>query len=165
MIEQQPLSPFWEQQATIMSRRPRGRPAGIRETGPGVQARLMLPNSPQPAAPAGEGEALSLEQKREKIDKVGAWLLATDLAHPRWGEGLRTYCRLSQELQQELDGVWHYLRQPGDKYRGAATFPADTSLPFIAGTWQRLPDGRIEAHVSLFELRVMREVRDILAEE
>ena len=148
-----------------MSRRPRGRPAGIRETGPEVQAQLTLPNSPQPATPAGEGEALSLEQKREKIDKVGAWLLATDLAHPRWEEGLRTYCRLSQELQQELDGVWHYLRRPGDEYRGTVIFPADTSLPFIAGTWQRLPDGRIEALVSLFELRVMREMRDILVEE
>lgn len=161
MIEQQPLSPFWEQQATIMSRRPRGRPAGIRETGPGAQARLMLPNSSQPAAPAGEGEALSLEQKREKLDKVGAWLLAIDLAHPRWEEGLRTYCR----LRQELDGVWHYLRRPGDEYRGTVIFPAEATLPLIAGTWQRLPDGRIEAHVSLFELRVMREVRDILAEE
>ena len=72
MIEQQPLSPFWEQQATIMSRRPRGRPAGVRETKPGIQARLMLPNSSQPATLGGEGEALSLEQQREKIDRVGA---------------------------------------------------------------------------------------------
>lgn len=165
MIEQQPLSGFWEQQATIMSRRPRGGPAGIRETEPGVQARLMLPNSSQPATPAGEGEALSLEQKREKIDKVGVWLLDADLAHPRWEEGLRTYCQLSQELQQELDGVWHYLRQTGDEERGTIIFPAEATLPLIAGTWQRLPDGRIEAHVSLFELRVMREMRDILAEE
>ena len=157
------LSAYWQQQAAIMSQRPRGR--RVRATVPEGQAQLTLPNSPQPATPAGEGEALSLEQKREKIDRIGAWLLDTDLAHPRWEEGMRTYCRLSQELQQELDGVWHYLRQPGDDYRATVIFPADSSLPFIAGTWQRLSDGRIEAHVSLFELRVMREMRDILAEE
>ena len=165
MIEQQPLSPFWEQQASIMSRRPRGRPARVRETGPEIQAQPMLPNSAQAAPPAGEGESLSPEQQREKLDMVGAWLLANDLAHPRWEEGLRTYGRLSQELQQRLDGVWHYLRQPGDEYRSIVTFPMDATLPFIAGTWQRLSEGRIEARVSLFELRVMREMRDILAEE
>lgn len=165
MTEQQALSPFWEQQASIMSRRPRGWPAGVRETEAGTQGQLTLPNSAQATPPAGEGESLSLEQQREKIDRIGAWLLANDLAHPRWEQGLRTYCRLSQELQQQLDGVWHYLRQPGDEYRDTLAFPADTSLPFITGTWQRLSDGRIEARVSLFELRVMREMRNILAGE
>jgi hypothetical protein len=41
-------------------------------------------------------------------------------------------------------------------------FPADTPLPFPAGRWRRLEDGRIEALLSYNDLRVMRLWRDEL---
>lgn len=39
-------------------------------------------------------------------------------------------------------------------------FPANTSLPFPAGSWRRLDDGRIEAMLSYVDLEQMRMWRD-----
>jgi hypothetical protein len=45
-------------------------------------------------------------------------------------------------------------------------FPADTRLPFPAGRWRRLDDGRIEARLCYNDLLVMRTWRDeVLAGE
>ena len=156
------LSDYWDEQRRMMSKRPRGR-AGIRETEPEGQPQPMLPKQePGPAAPVGEGEQLSLEELRAKAERVGAWLLLTDISHERWPEGLGAYVKLQQEIQALEDGSWHYLRRPGDEYRGVVIFPADYPGPLIGGTYKRLSDGSIEAHVSLFQLRVMREMRAIV---
>jgi hypothetical protein len=109
----------------------------------------------------GEGEPASLEELRAKADKVGSWLLLTDISHERWPEGLGVYAKLQDQIQALEDGLWHYLRRPGDEYKGVVIFPADYRGPLLEGTWERLPDGRIEARLSLFQLRIMRELRDI----
>ena len=156
------LSAYWDEQRRMMSRRPRGR-AELRETEPEAQPQPMLPKlEPEPASPVGEGERLSLEELRAKAERVGAWLLDTDISHDRWPEGLSAYVKLQQEIQALEDGLWHYLRRPGDEYRGVVVFPADYPGPLIGGTYKRLPDGRIEARVSLFQLRVMKEMRAIV---
>lgn len=46
------------------------------------------------------------------------------------------------------------------KTRCHVIFPAETRLPFPAGSWRRLADGRIEAHVNYEELQLMRLWRD-----
>lgn len=46
------------------------------------------------------------------------------------------------------------------KTRCHVVFPADTRLPFPAGSWRRLADGRIEAYVNYEELQLMRVFRD-----
>ena len=145
----------------MMSRRPRGQ-AELRETEPEAEARPMLPKQEPAAAPAGEGERPSLEELRARAERVGAWLLATDISHERWPEGLSVYVKLQEQIQALEDGSWHYLRRPGDEYRGVVIFPADYPGPLLGGTYKRLADGRIEAHVSLFQLRVMREMRAIV---
>ena len=155
------LSAYWDEQRRMMSRRPRGR-TELRETEPEGQPQPMLPKlEPEPASPVGEGERLSLEGLRAKAERVGAWLLETDISHERWPEGMSVYVKLQEEIQALEDGVFHYLRRPGDEYRGAVIFPADYPGPLLEGTWERLPDGRIEARLSLFQLRIMRELRDI----
>ena len=156
------LSSYWDEQKRIMSKRPRGR-ARLRETEPEAQGQPMLPKSePAAAPPAGEGERLGLEELRARVDKVGSWLMLTDISHERWPEGLSVYVKLQEEIQALEDGSWHYLRRPGDEYRGVVIFPADYPGPLIGGTYKRLADGRIEAQVSLFQLRVMREMRAIV---
>lgn len=155
------LSAYWDEQRRMMSKRPRGR-AGIRETGPEDKGQPMLPKQEPAAAPAEEGERLSLEELKAKADKVGSWLLLTDISHERWPEGLSVYVKLQEEIQALEDGSWHSLRRPGDEYRGVVIFPADYPGPLLGGTYKRLADGRIEAHVSLFQLRVMREMRAIV---
>lgn len=47
-----------------------------------------------------------------------------------------------------------------NKTRRWVVFPANTKLPFPAGTWRRLDDGRIEAHLNYDDLKVMRMWRD-----
>ena len=143
------LSAYWDEQRLMMSKRPRGR-AELRET------------EPEAAALAGEGERLSLEELRAKAERVGAWLMLTDISHDRWPEGLAAYVKLQEEMQALEDGPWHSLRRPGDEYRGVVTFPADYPGPLPEGTWERLPDGRIEARLSLFQLRAMKEMRAAL---
>ena len=143
-----------------MGRRPRGR-AEVRETVAEAEPQPMLPKQePEPASPAGQGGPLGLDEMRAKAERVGAWLLETDISHERWAEGLRVYVKLQEEIQALEDGVFHYLRQPGDEYRQVVTFPADYPGPLLEGTWERLSDGRIEARLSLFQLRIMRELRD-----
>ena len=161
----QGLSAYWDEQRRMMSRRPRGR-AELRETEPEAQPQAMLPKlEPEPASPVGEGKPAGLEELRAKAERVGAWLLDTDISHERWPEGLSAYVKLQEEIQALEDGPWHSLRQPGDEYRRVVTFPADYPGPLLEGTWERLPDGRIEARLSLFQLRIMRELRDTLQEE
>ena len=156
----QGLSAYWDEQRRMMSRRPRGR-AELRETEPEAQPQAMLPKlEPEPASPVGEGKPAGLEELRAKAERVGAWLLDTDISHERWPEGLSAYVKLQEEIQALEDGVFHYLRQPGDEYRQVVTFPADYPGPLLEGTWERLSDGRIEARLSLFQLRIMRELRD-----
>lgn len=46
------------------------------------------------------------------------------------------------------------------KTRRYVIFPADTTLPFPAGSWRCLDDGRIEALLSYAELEKMRYWRD-----
>lgn len=41
-------------------------------------------------------------------------------------------------------------------------FPADTPLPFPAGSWRRLDDGRIEAQLSYDDLATMLYWRDVI---
>ena len=156
------FSAYWDEQRRMMSRRPRSQ-AELRETLAEAEAQPMLPKlEPEPAAPVGEGERLGLEELRAKAERVGSWLLATDISHERWPEGLSVYVKLQEEIQALEDGSWHYLRRPGDEYRGVVIFPADYPGPLLGGTYKRLADGRIEAHVSLFQLRVMREMRAIV---
>ncbi len=158
----EPLSAYWDEQRRMMSRRPRGR-ARLRETEPEAQPQPMLPKlEPEPAYRVGEGQQPSLEELRARAERVGAWLLDTDISHERWPEGLSVYVDLQEQMQALEDGVFHSLRQPGDEYRGIVIFPADYPGPLIGGTYERLADGRIEAHVSLFQLRVMREMRAII---
>ena len=155
------LSAYWDEQRRMMGRRPRGR-AEVRETVAEAEPQPMLPKQePEPASPAGQGGPLGLDEMRAKAERVGAWLLETDISHERWAEGLRVYVKLQEEIQALEDGPWHSLRQPGDEYRRVVTFPADYPGPLLEGTWERLPDGHIEARLSLFQLRIMRELRDI----
>lgn len=159
--QEEPLSAYWDEQRRMMGRRPRGR-AELRETVAEAEPQPMLPKlEPEPASPVGEGGPLGLEEMRAKAERVGAWLLETDISHERWPEGLSAYVKLQEEIQALEDGIWHYLRRPGDEYRGIVMFPADYPGPLLEGTWERLSDGRIEARLTLFQLRIMRELRDI----
>ena len=156
------LSAYWDEQRRMMSKRPRGR-AELRETGPEAEPQPMLPKlEPEAASPVGEGERASLEELRAKAERVGAWLMAHDISHERWPEGLSAYVKLQEQIQALEDGSWHYLRRPGDEYRGIVIFPADYPGPLLGGTYKRLADGRIEARLSLFQLRIMREMRAIV---
>ena len=47
-----------------------------------------------------------------------------------------------------------------NRTRLRVVFPANTKLPFPAGTWRRLGDGRIEAHLNYDDLKIMRMWRD-----
>lgn len=154
------LSAYWEEQSRIMSPRPRGR--GLRETERAAKAQPMLPKPLPAAAPEPEPAGQGLEELRAKAERVGAWLLATDTTHERWAEGAAVYSRLQEQMQALEDGPYHYLRQPGDEYTGIVIIPADYQGPLLGGTWQRLEDGRIEARLSLFQLRVMLEARAML---
>lgn len=161
---------FWERQAEIMSKP--GRAASSQTAGSKPGAAQQEP----PAEAHGPGPAVitlshdarleeELASKRESLAKIEQWIREADTLHPRWEEGVKRYGELYQEvkaLQAELDGPLAYLRRPGDDYQGVVIFPADTSIPQIDGHWQRLPDGRIEARVSLFELSVMAEMARII---
>lgn len=48
----------------------------------------------------------------------------------------------------------------GDEETHNVVFPAGSGLLFPEGSWRRLEDGRIEARLSLYDLRVMKAVRD-----
>lgn len=125
---------------------------------------LVLPK-PEPAhAAAEEGE--TLEAKRERLSRVEKWLREHELAHGEWPRGMAVYVALAEEIQALERGPLNFLSRPGDTYVGPPViFPADTDVSMIAGKWERLPDGRIEARgLTLYELRVMALFRR-LAEE
>lgn len=108
----QGLPAYWDEQRRMMGRRPRGR-AELRETVAEAEPQPMLPKQePEPAPPAGEGGPLGLEELRAKAERVGAWLLETDISHERWAEGLSVYAKLQEEIQALEQGLWHSLRQP-----------------------------------------------------
>lgn len=166
MSEQEGLSAYWDEQKRIMSKRPRGRQ--LRETDRDNQAQPMLPKPIRAVAPVAE--PLSLEELWGKAERVGAWLLATDTTHARWAEGAAAYIQLQEQMRAlederiaSLSGLFGHLRRPGDEYRGVVIFPAEYQSPLLGGSWRRLADGRIEARLSLFELRIMRELRDGIA--
>jgi hypothetical protein len=150
--------------------RPRRRPGRGGELGSGGASPLplVLPKpGPEPAAaePAtiGQGE---LEAKREKLARVETWLREHELAHEEWPRGMAVYVALEEEIRALERGPLHELSRPGDTYVGPPViFPADTDVPMIAGKWERLPDGRIEARgLTLYELRVMALFRQLARE-
>ncbi len=127
---------------------------------------LVLPKpSPAPAA-ASTPEPETLEAKRERLARVEKWLREHDLAHDEWPRGMAVYVALAEEIQALERGPLHFLSRPGDTYVGPPLiFPADTDTPMIAGKWERLPDGRIEARgLTLYELRVMAYFRQLARE-
>jgi hypothetical protein len=124
----------------------------------------VLPK-PEPAqAAAGQGE--TLEAKRERLARVETWLREHELAHDEWPRGMAVYVALAEEIRALERGPLHFLSRPGDDYIGPPViFPADTDVPMIAGKWERLPDGRIEARgLTLYELRVMAYFRQLVRE-
>jgi len=148
--------------------RPRKRPGRGGDLGSiaGSTPSHVLPK-PEPAhAAAGPPEAETLEAKRERLSRVETWLREHELEHDEWPRGMRVYVALAEEIQALERGPLNVLSRPGDNWIGPPViFPADTDTPMIAGKWQRLPDGRIEATgLTLFDLRVMAYFRQ-LAEE
>ena len=128
---------------------------------------LVLPK-PETSHAAAEPppEPETLEAKRERLARVEKWLQEHDLAHEEWPRGMAVYVALAEEIQALDRGPLHFLSRPGDTYVGPPViFPADTDVPMIAGKWERLPDGRIEARgLTLYELRVMAYFRQLARE-
>ncbi len=148
--------------------RPRRRPGRGGDLGSSALSPLplVLPKpSPAPAA-ASTPEPETLEAKRERLARVEKWLREHDLAHDEWPRGMAVYVALAEEIQALERGPLHFLSRPGDDYVGPPViFPADTDVPMIAGKWERLPDGRIEARgLTLYELRVMAYFRQLVKE-
>ena len=143
--------------------RPRKRP-GRGELGstPSASPSSVLPK-PEPAQAAAEE---TLEAKRERLARVEKWLRDHELAHEEWPRGMAVYVALAEEIRALERGPLHFLSRPGDDYVGPPViFPADTDVPMIAGKWERLPDGRIEARgLTLYELRVMAYFRQLARE-
>lgn len=125
---------------------------------------LVLPK-PAPAA-ASTPEPETLEAKRERLALVEKWLREHELSHDEWPRGMAVYVALVEEIRALERGPLHFLSRPGDDYVGPPViFPADTEVPMIAGKWERLPDGRIEARgLTLYELRVMAYFRQVAEE-
>lgn len=149
----------YEQERTRPRKRP-GRAGELGSTGL-TPLPLVLPK-PGPAQEASE----TLEAKRERLARVEKWLREHDLAHDEWPRGMAVYVALAEEIQALERGPLHFLSRPGDDYIGPPViFPADTDVPMIAGKWERLPDGRIEARgLTLYELRVMAYFRQLVKE-
>ena len=152
----------YEQERT----RPRKRPGRTGELGSmGLSPLPLVLPKPEPAqAAAGQGE--TLEAKRERLALVEKWLREHELAHDEWPRGMAVYVALAEEIRALERGPLHFLSRPGDEYVGPpVTFLADTDVPMIAGKWERLPDGRIEARgLTLCELRVMAYFRQLVGE-
>ena len=152
----------YEQERT----RPRKRPGRTGELGSmGLSPLPLVLPKPEPAqAAAGQGE--TLEAKRERLALVEKWLREHELAHDEWPRGMAVYVALAEEIRALERGPLHFLSRPGDDYIGPPViFPADTDTPMIAGKWERLPDGRIEARgLTLYELRVMAYFRQLVKE-
>ena len=143
--------------------RPRKRPGrGELGSSAGASPSSVLPKG-EPAQAAAEE---TLEAKRERMARVEAWLREHELAHEEWPRGMAVYVALVEEMRALERGPLHFLSRPGDDYIGPPViFPADTDVPMIAGKWERLPDGRIEARgLTLYELRVMAYFRQLVKE-
>lgn len=149
----------YEQERTRPRKRP-GRAGELGSTGL-TPLPLVLPK-PGPAQEASE----TLEAKRERLARVETWLREHELAHDEWPRGMAVYVALAGEIRALERGPLHFLSRPGDYYVGPPViFPADTDTPMIAGKWERLPDGRIEARgLTLYELRVMAYFRQLVKE-
>ena len=150
----------YRQERTRPRKRPgRGGELGSTDTGP---LSPMLPKT-EPAHAAAEE---TLEAKRERLSRVENWLREHELAHEEWPRGMAVYVGLMEEIQALERGPLNELSRPGDNWIGPPViFPADTDVPMIAGKWERLPDGRIQATgLTLYDLRVMAYFRQ-LAEE
>ena len=151
-------------------KRPRKRPGRAGELGSTglTPLPLALPKPEPEPAQAAEGPAASetLEAKRERLVLVETWLREHELAHEEWPRGMAVYVALAEEIRALERGPLHFLSRPGDDYVGPPViFPADTDVPMIAGKWERLPDGRIEARgLTLYELRVMAYFRQLVGE-
>ena len=103
---------------------------------------------------------------RGGLDGVGKGARGHELAHGGWHRGIDVYVPLAEEIRALERGPLHFLSRLGDEYVGPPViFPADTDVPMIAGKWERLPDGRIEARgLTLYELRVMAYFRQLVKE-
>ena len=155
----------YRQERTRPRKRPgRGGELGSIDTG---SPSSVLPK-PEPAQAAAEPppEPETLEAKRERVARVEKWLREHELAHDEWPRGMAVYVALAEEIRALERGPLHFLSRPGDDYIGPPViFPADTDTPMIAGKWERLPDGRIEARgLTLYELRVMAYFRQLVKE-
>jgi len=104
-------------------------------------------------------EPETLEAKRKRLARIEAWIREHDLAHNEMPRGLAAYAALAEDIQKlERRLVETWVGPP-------VIFPADTDTPMIAGKWERLPDGRIEATgLTLFDLRVMAYFRQLARE-
>ena len=152
----------YEQERTRPRKRP-GRAGELGSTGL-TPLPLVLPKPGPAQEAAGQGEPL--EAKRERLTRVETWLREHELAHDEWPRGMAVYVALAEEIRALERGPLHFLSRPGDDYIGPPViFPADTDVPMIAGKWERLPDGRIEARgLTLYELRVMAYFRQLVGE-
>lgn len=148
--------------------RPRRRPGRAGDLGSvGASPTPFVLPKPEPAHAAAEPpEPEPLEAKRERLSRVEKWLRENELDHDEWPRGMGVYVALAEEIKALERGPLNVLSRPGDTWVGSPViFPADTDVPMIAGKWQRLPDGRIEATgLTLYDLRVMAYFRQ-LAEE
>lgn len=133
---------------------------------PGRSGELGSIDTGSPSSVLPKSEPETLEAKRERLARVETWLREHDLAHDEWPRGMAVYVALAEEIQALERGPLHFLSRPGDTYVGPPLiFPADTDTPMIAGKWERLPDGRIEARgLTLYELRVMAYFRQLVKE-
>ena len=152
----------YEQERTRPRKRP-GRAGELGSTGL-TPLPLVLPKPGPAQEAAGQGE--TLEAKRERLARVETWLREHELAHDEWPRGMAVYVALAEEIRALERGPLHFLSRPGDDYIGPPViFPADTDVPMIAGKWERLSDGRIEARgLTLYELRVMAYFRQLVGE-
>lgn len=154
----------YRQERTRPRKRP-GRGGDLGSTDTGTPS-PMLPK-PEPAHAAAEPpEPETLEAKRERVARVEKWLREHELAHEEWPRGMAVYVGLMEEIQALERGPLNELSRPGDTHVGPPViFPADTDVPMIAGKWERLPDGRIQATgLTLYDLRVMALFRQLARE-
>lgn len=149
-------------------KRPRKRPGRGGELGSvGASPLPLVLPKPEPAHAAAEPpEPGELEAKRERLARIEAWIREHELAHNEMPRGIAAYVALAEEIQALERGPLNVLSRPGDTWVGPPViFPADTDTPMIAGKWQRLPDGRIEARgLTLYDLRVMAYFRQLARE-
>lgn len=115
----------------------------------------------------GGDEEPRITAARERLTVLLSWLVEHDTADPLFRMVEAAYHAQATAIDIMRRGPLEYLSRPGDEWVGPpALFPGDDpDLPFPAGKWERLPDGRILATgLTLFDLRVMKELRQIARE-